>query len=81
MKSFLRVYARFSEWLHRSGQFAQSGWRNLHHPNQITCFFAVLSITSPAVNVFQFASAVALVFGAGLFSIDALLVARCRARI
>ena len=150
MKSFLRLYARFSAWvsyvqspfllavrLYWGWQFAQSGWGKLNHLDKITSFFTTLNIPLPALNAhfiaglefiggilmivgfgarltallltgnmlvaywtadrealfsvfsdpgkfyvadpytFLFASAIVLVFGAGLFSVDALLVRRC----
>jgi putative oxidoreductase len=63
MKSFLRLYARFSALvsylqspfllvvrLYWGWQFAQSGWGKLNHLDKITSFFTALNIPLPALN-------------------------------
>ena len=63
MKSFLRLYARFSALvsylqspfllvvrLYWGWQFAQSGWGKLNHLDKITSFFTTLNIPLPALS-------------------------------
>jgi putative oxidoreductase len=79
---FLLVVRLYWGW-----QFAQSGWGKLHHLDKVTDFFTSLNLSDPGKfyfadpYTFLFASAMVLVFGAGFFSLDALLVTRWNAGI